>query len=44
MVYAFVKRLFGEEMHEKRVESPSNATLGVMATGSPAVHLIGEGL
>lgn len=43
-VYAFVERLFGEEMHEKRVESLSNATLGVMATGSLAVHLIGEGL
>jgi hypothetical protein len=39
-----MKSLFGQELHAKRVTSLSNATLGVLKSGSLAVHLIGQGL
>lgn len=42
--HVFVESLFGEDMHAKRVESLSNATLGVINSGSLAIHMIGEGL
>ena len=43
-IHGFVQSLFGEDMHAKRVYSLANATLGVLASGSLAIHLIGQGL
>src|SRR6516165_5918115 len=40
----FVDRLFGEGLHAKRVESLTNATVGVMTGASLAVSTIGHGL
>ena len=40
----FVDRLFGEGLHAKRVESLTNATVGVMTSASLAVSTIGHGL
>ena len=37
-------RIFGEDVHAKRIESPANATLGVVSTASLAVNTIGHGL
>lgn len=43
-IFDFVDDLFGEDMHAKRVESLSCATLGVIQSCSLAVRLIGQGL
>jgi hypothetical protein len=40
----FLQGLIGTDMHAKRVLSLANATLGVVRTGSLAVHAIGQGL
>ena len=40
----FLKGLLGTDMHAKRILSLANATLGVVRTGSLAVHTIGQGL
>ena len=40
----FLDGLLGADMHAKRVLSLANATLGVVRTGSLAVHAIGQGL
>ena len=40
----FLKGLLGADMHAKRILSLANATLGVVRTGSLAVHTIGQGL
>src|ERR1700756_2883268 len=40
----FVDRLFGEGLHAKRVESRTNAPVGVMTSASLAVSTIGHGL
>lgn len=39
-----VNELFGQNMHIKRVQSLSNATLGTIEAGSLAIHAIGSGL
>ncbi len=36
--------IFGLDMHAKRVLSLANATLGVIESGSLAIHAIGNGL
>jgi hypothetical protein len=38
------RRLFGDDLHAKRVHSLANATLGVMTSASLAVCTIGHGL
>lgn len=43
-VLKFVKSIFEEDVHAKRVASLANATLGVMSSGSLAIHAIGHGL
>lgn len=43
-VFEFTDGIFGYGMHAKRIQSLSNATLGVIQTGSLAVHAIGAGL
>jgi len=43
-VHEFVEELFEEDMHEKRVLSLANATVGVMAGASLAVATIGQAL
>lgn len=43
-LHGFVDGIFGEDMHAKRVQSLSSATLGVIESCSLAVHLIGQGL
>jgi hypothetical protein len=40
----FLDRLFGDDLHAKRVHSLANATLGVMTSASLAVCTIGHGL
>ena len=40
----FLTGLLGTDMHAKRILSLANATLGVVRTGSLAVHTIGQGL
>jgi hypothetical protein len=40
----FVFDIFGNEMHLKRVESLTNATIGVVQSLSLAIHIIGQGL
>jgi hypothetical protein len=40
----FLQGLLGTDMHAKRILSLANATLGVVRTGSLAVHAIGQGL
>ena len=42
--HQFLDRIFGEDIHAKRIESLANATLGVVSTGSLAVNAIGHGL
>jgi Transposase DDE domain len=42
--HQFLDRIFGEDVHAKRIESLANATLGVVSTGSLAVNTIGHGL
>lgn len=43
-VVALIQECFGDDLHAKRVLSLGNATLGVIASGSLAVSLIGAGL
>jgi hypothetical protein len=43
-VHAFLQSFLDEDIHAKRVYSLANATLGVMASASLAVHAIGQGL
>lgn len=43
-VRKYVLSIVGEDVHAKRVESLSNATLGVFTSASLAVHAIGQGL
>lgn len=43
-VHTFVERLFGADMHAKRVLSLSNAVVGVMHAASLCIHAIGVGL
>jgi Transposase DDE domain len=40
----FLDRIFGADVHAKRIESLANATLGVISTASLAVNTIGHGL
>ena len=40
----FLDGVFEEDIHAKRILSLANATLGVMASGSLAIHAIGQGL
>ena len=42
--HCFLNRLFGEDVHAKRVYSLANATLGVVSSASLAVNTIGQGL
>lgn len=43
-VHAFLRSLFAEDLHAKRVLSLAGATLGVIQTASLAVAMIGQGL
>ncbi|MGH8604141.1 MAG: hypothetical protein ACREXR_15620, partial [Gammaproteobacteria bacterium] len=43
-IHSFLSSLFSEDVHAKRVYSLANATLGVMASASLAIHAIGQGL
>lgn len=43
-VLRIVKSVFGDDLHAARVGSLSNATVGVLAAGSLAIHAIGRGL
>ena len=43
-IHSFVSDILGEDVHAKRVYSLANATLGVMAGASLAVHSIGQAL
>jgi len=43
-VHAFLSELYESDLHARRVYSLANATLGVLTSGSLAVHLIGLGL
>ena len=40
----FISSLYDGDLHAKRVLSLANATLGVLTSASPAVHLVGQGL
>ena len=42
--YEFVDALFDEDLHQKRIESLSNATAGVIRTASLGISIIGAGL
>lgn len=43
-VHAFVESFLESDIHAKRVYSLANATLGVIASASLAIHAIGQGL
>lgn len=43
-VHAFVESFLENDIHAKRVYSLANATLGVIASASLAIHAIGQGL
>src|SRR6476659_6915956 len=43
-VRAYIEALYGGELHSKRVDALARATLGVMASASLAVSLIGQAL
>ena len=43
-VFGYLDRVFGENLHLKRIESLSNGTLGVMTGASLAVCMIGQAL
>jgi hypothetical protein len=43
-VHRFVDGILGKDLHAKRVYSLANATLGVIASASLAIHAIGQGL
>ena len=42
--HQFLDRIFGDDVHAKRIELLANATVGVVSTGSLAVNTIGHGL
>jgi len=42
-IRAFMDELFDGDLHAKRVESLSNGVLGVLSSGSLAIHAIGAG-
>ncbi|EBX7708781.1 IS4 family transposase [Salmonella enterica subsp. enterica serovar Moero] len=44
MILNHIDDIFGQDMHAKRVHSLANATLGVIESGSLAIHAIGNGL
>lgn len=44
MILDHIDDIFGQDMHAKRVLSLANATLGVIESGSLAIHAIGNGL
>ena len=44
MILNHIDDIFGQDMHAKRVLSLANATLGVIGSGSLAIHAIGNGL
>lgn len=43
-VLKLVDEVFGNDLHAKRVLSLSNAAMGAIASGSLAIHMIGQGL
>ena len=43
-IHGLLDSLFGEDVHAKRVYSLANATMGVMASASLAIHAMGQGL
>ena len=43
-IMEFITRLYGGDLHAKRVLSLANATLGILASASLAIHAIGQGL
>jgi hypothetical protein len=43
-VVAFLESLYDGDLHAKRVLSLANETRGILASGSLAVHAIGQGL
>lgn len=43
-VHTFIDDIFGEDMHAKRVQSLSSATMGALQSCSLAVRFIGQGL
>ena len=43
-VHAFIDDLFGADLHAKRLQSMSDATLGIAHAGSLGIHTIGRGL
>ena len=43
-VHRFLKTLFADDLHAKRVLSLAGATLGVIESASLAVAMIGQGL
>jgi hypothetical protein len=43
-VFKLVDEVFGDDLHAKRVLSLSNAAMGAIASGSLAIHMIGQGL
>lgn len=44
MILNHIDDIFGHDMHAKRALSLANATLGVIESGSLAIHAIGNGL
>ena len=44
VTHRFLRGLFGEDVHAKRISSLANATLGVVSSASLAVNTIGQGL
>ena len=44
LILNHIDDIFGQDMHAKRVLSLANATLGVIESGSLAIHAIGSGL
>jgi len=44
VIFQHIDDIFGQDMHAKRVLSLSNATHGVIESGSLAIHAIGAGL
>ena len=43
-IMEFITQLYGGDLHAKRVLSLANATLGILASASLAIHAIGQGL
>ena len=43
-VHDFLSRVFGDDLHAKRILSLTNGTLGVMTGAALAVSLIGQAL